>query len=333
MSWIISYPCWGAEGRALGLDGPLDSILQALIESGIKDARFVIATDEWQWFMPFVAKCPYEVQFYAVPDLEVVKEMGLGNYHIFGWVHRHALDLAKPGDRVAMMCGDTTVSVDSFASAERIFQGGKRLILCPGTSTIGRAPITTASKLLDWTLQKENMTPMCQSLFWKEGHAPFPYMAYFRHARGIDFRAFHLHPFAVVKSEGLTFGGITSDVYLSQEIPIEDVHVVKTPYELALAERSPADRRRGWAFRKVGAYPIVAWATSMSLDHGMRQRRHLWHFSNQITLQGEPDPTNQAIADAIIARIEKRWSQEERWLEKCKRLRYPFAVAPKGVAA
>lgn len=305
MRWIISFPCWG-DRRDIALDGPLDSVLAALEYAGINDALIVINTDRTQELASAMSGCPHEVRFYSVPE---TIEPGMDTYITFGACHRQAINLAAAGDRVALLCADTTVSLDAFASANRILDAGKQLILCCGPNTLGRAPIAKAQDLLAWAL--DNLGPMSKQLFWGEGRGAYPYAVYFPHAKGVGFRAFHLHPFAVVKRPDLDFDGITSDIFLSNRFPTSDIHVVTRPDEIAFIERSPATRVRAEG-RPVTDRSLVEWATVMSVHYGMRSARHLWHFSHQITLKGEPDPGNQAIADRIIKKISRRWRNHER---------------------
>lgn len=302
MRWVISIPAWGAERRATAVDGPLQSVFAALRQARVERPLIIVNTDA---LGPF-AECVLTMQRDHVPDAEVrfysispATKPGMPSYLRFGDCHQQAIDLAAPGDRVALLCADMSVSIEAFAAAETIFGRGKRLILAAASSTVGRAPITSARELLTWSL--DNLTPMCRDLFWHEGKGSFPWCVYFRHEHGVDFRGFHLHPFAVVKHEGLTFRGATSDLYLSEEFPTEQVHIVTSPDELALVERSGADRRRPLGF-KVRAWTVVGWAVAMGEN---TSPRHVWHFSHQITLQGRSDPANAAIGNTIVQRIER----------------------------
>lgn len=300
MRWVISFPCWGDHHRAIGVDGPLQSALHALKYAGIENALFIVNTDDPRPFWPLLKDSGHEVRFYSVPNVPVDT---LEKYSIFGAAHRQAIDLAGHGDMVALLCGDMTVSQEAFVAAAGHFQRGKRIVMAAASSTVGRAPITSARKLLEWSV--DNLTPMCRDLFWKEGRGTFPWCVYFRHKNGIDFRGFHLHPFAVVKHDGLTFRGNTSDLSLSQEFPERLVHVVTSPDDMALVERSPADRRRPRLF-KVRQWTVVSWAAAMGRH---ANERHLWHFAHQINLVGRPDPGNQAIAEKIVAKIERQWGR------------------------
>jgi hypothetical protein len=277
--------------------GPLYSIFAALQWAGIKDALFIVNTDDPRTFHQAFGTVSFPVRYYSVPDNIAP---GIESYNVFGCAHRQAINLAATGDRIALLCADMTVSQDAFAAAEARFAQGKKLIMAAASSTVGAAPIAPARQLLEWSL--DHLTPMCQELFWHEGRGSFPWCVYFRHSRGVDFRGFHLHPFAVVKHPGLTFRGTTSDLYLSEEFPREQVHVVISPDELALVERSPADRARPRGF-KVGAFSLTAWALAMGPNFSPQ---HLWHFTHQITLRGEPDPKNARMVKSLIARIDRR---------------------------
>lgn len=299
MRWIVSFPCWGEDYRRRALEGPLQSIFLALDRAGAVDPLVIINTDDYRTFAPLVSRLPFDVRFYSVPtDLEPTVE----KYRVFGACHQQAIDLAEPGDRVSFMCGDMTISTDAFSAADRIFETGKKIIMGAASGTVGPAPLVPSRQLLDWSL--DHLAPMCRDLFWKEGRGSFPWCVYFRHERGIDFRGFHIHPFAVVKHEGLRFSGTTVDFDLCDQFPTADVHVVTHPDELAMVARVPdggGTRPRAW---KIRAWSVVSWASAMG---HYATPRHIWNFTHQITLKGEPDPNNQAIADDIVARIERRW--------------------------
>jgi hypothetical protein len=298
MRWIVSFPCWGEDfcSRACA---PIKSILLALRCAGIPDALVIINTDQPRAFDQLGR---FGVRLYSLPT-DIKPE---DRHFVFGQCHQQAIDLAEPGDRIAFMCGDMAVSLDSFAAAERIFAGGKKLIMCAASPTVGEAPIMTSAALLDWSL--DNLAPMARDLFWKEGRGAFPWCVYFRHARGVDFRGFHIHPFAAVKHAGLSFQGTTVDFDLSEQFSTRDVHVVTSPDELAVVARVSGDGTLPRVCFKVRTSTVVrTWASGMGK---FATPRHLWHFSNQITLKGEPDPANKAIADKIIRRIEQRWAAQ-----------------------
>jgi hypothetical protein len=313
--WIISFPAWGIDKRGVATHGPLQSVLAALAYANVENALIIINTDSADHFLSLTATCGHEVQFYSVP---ITATVGLDTYNLYGSCHRQAINLAAEGDYFALLGADLTVSLDTFSAASEIFRGGqKKLILAPASSTYGVAPITTSRELLEWSV--DHLTPMCRSLFYETGYGGYPWCVYFPHDLGVDFRAFHLHPVAGVKRRGLTFKGLTADLYLSEEFDELEVYVVTRPDVLAVVETSSFDRARPEG-KRVTDSTIARWVLEMGDAASDRQ---VWHFSHQITLVGEPDEAGPEIGARIgekIRRYRAAYDGITRWRRRVHRI-------------
>lgn len=100
-------------------------------------------------------------------------------------------------------------------------------------------------------------------------------------------RGLHLHPFAVVNRSGLNFIGVNVDETLAEEFSTDEIHVVVSKDELALAELSPPDRLFVLYDSPIDEKRVFKWGVEHS------NRRHHWFFSHRIVIQG----TDKGISD------------------------------------
>lgn len=290
MNWLLSVPCWGKRHTDLFFSGPYQSIKAALAYAGIRYPRFLIYTDDPKRFrreMPQEAR-ECRLEFRAV-------EPGY-YYERFGDAHRIVLEGAQPWECVALLCADMTLSTEVFAACEARFLEGTRLIMASANRTVAPSPAPgqPARKLLAWSVR--HLHPICRDLFWPHGRGAVPWSIYFRHARGIDLRAFHLHPIALVKKPNVTFVGLTSDADLCLSYSQAETHVVVDPDELGLAETSPLEKMNA-RVQPLDIGRVLNWATFSTVP------RHRWFFSQRIVLTGSGGTADEPVVRAILERL------------------------------
>jgi hypothetical protein len=256
----------------------LPSIKEAMLRSP-GQYRFLVHTDSVDLLTPYFTGM--NVEFLNVPD-------GSDNHHKMGNCHREAFDWADVGEYVIPMTADLVFSRECFAAASKRFADGKKLIVCAASRCLLRGeepPIGASSKeLLSWTV--DNSHPSIRELYWGTGRSGVPWSIYFKTAHGIVLRGLHLHPFAVVKHEGLNYHGVNIDESLASEFSTDEIHVVTDKNELALAELSPPDRLFQIYHRPMNEKSVFKWA----LDH--TNRRHHWLFGHRIVIQGTDKGTS-----------------------------------------
>jgi hypothetical protein len=229
-------------------------------------------------------------------------------YHSLGAAHREALELAAEGECIAFINADMVPSIECFAAAEHQFNHGKRLIMMAATSTVADdiPPIgVSASELLVWTMQHRH--PSVIERFWDEGHCACPFTIYFRRGEDIVMRAFHLHPFSLIKDRSIDFG-TTIDNELVSSYARDEIHIVTGSGEAAFAEVSP--RVPGWGnlplmADKMSVGSVAKWASDK--DENFPTRRHTnpmhrWMFEHQIAICGNRvDIGDHEICTQILA--------------------------------
>lgn len=272
-SWLVSVPAWGQRYINTFVDAAWPSILAAMQLSGA-DFRFLIHTDN---DAP-ISKCMggHRVEFVKIEDNNTP-------HHILGECHREAIQRAHIGEKVALLNADIILSRECFSAAERRFQEGKKLIISAATRcAVDRdsdAPVgVTSRELLEWTMKNYHHT--IEECFWGTGHTCVPWAIYFHTSNGVVLRGFHLHPFAVVKRNGLSFSGPTIDADLADRFQHSETHVVTNPDEMALAELSPPERRFGLG-DVMTEDSVAEWANTHASE------RHRWLFQHRIIIQGD----------------------------------------------
>lgn len=285
--WLVALPCWGEAYRKRFAEQCCPSWRAALSRLTGR-VRFIIYTDDEAFCDLFAG---YEV------DARVRKSENPQDYFgAFADCHREALADARMGELVAIQNGDHILSVESLEAAERRLMSGKKLIMCAGTRTVGaifgQPPVMPSADLLQWAMHFAH--PIIQQSFYPTGRGVLPSVLYFRDDRGnVILRAFHLHPFAVLKDRELDFAG-TVDRDLPDNFKPHEIHVVTDKNELAMAEISPMSKRfplRGYAMDD--DYLLWWGAHNASPMH--------WHFfGHRIVIQGSADTDCDAPADRLI---------------------------------
>jgi len=294
MTWIIVIPAWGDRALDYFQTTSLPSVQEALRYAGIKDAQFIVHTDDERRVRKLVGN---QVTALQTPTF-------VSKYYALGACHQAAITRANPGDKIAIINADHCVSVELFEACERRFAEGKQLIMAAGTRTLSdkRPPIGVRSRdLLAWAWA--NRHPVITDAIWGTGHSPS--LACIHFVEGDDevvTRAFHLHPVAFVRHAGLKFTGITIDDGIVDSFPRDRVHVVTDADELALAECSPADYFFASRESQISIVAIARWAGKLKgPGHPRASAAHRWLLTHRIVIKGTgKDLGDNAVCNAVL---------------------------------
>lgn len=294
MKWLISIPVWGKYHTDTFIRYALPAL--RLVKCNL-DVQLIVHTDDASKLWKEMAGLP--VQFR--PLLE-----GPTPHDTFGNCHREAIELAETGQFVLLLCADMVASKEVLAASEARFAEGKKLIIAAATrcamKKVNKPPLgATARELLDWTLT--SVHPSVQDCFWGTGGSMLPWALYFKSETSVVVRGFHLHPISMVKSPGLTFTGISIDEFLVDKFTEEEIHVVTSPDELALAELSPPERMFKCLPHPMTPKSVYIWANHRTTP------RHRWLFTHRIVIQGVGEELSDvAPCEAILEKL--RWSRD-----------------------
>jgi len=294
-SWLIAVPAWGDWYVSLFLGPVLRSHRAALDElkrefRGSVRVRYIVQTDR-----------PVEVaRALSAHELTLVPPPAPGApYTAFAEAHRRALDNAEKGERVAILNADMLVSVEAFVAAERRFRTGTRAIVASGTRTLAPSRLRRSlvkpmrsRDLLAWSLRHAHS--ITKSCFWGEGRCHLPWGVYFQEGGNVVLRAFHLHPFAVVKDRDLPFRN-TVDLAMVDHYRRDETHIVTSADELALAEMSPRSKTFADNDWLIDEASVLAWALRGAGPN------HWWNFSHRIEIAGDASlvSSDAALAETV----------------------------------
>ena len=274
--WLIAIPCWGPWYRKIfktAFKSHLEAIRILRHVHGPTPVRYVIQTDDPVWAVGMMKD--FEVTVLPPPGKSVDKYDSLAN------IHRRALRLARPNERVALLTADIVVSMEAFAAAETHFRRGKRAIVTCATRTLPNwrgVPVGAYShELLDYSM--EHPHPIIESCFWGTGKCALPWAVYFHMGKNTVLRGFHLHPFAVVNDRPLPFYG-TLDIGLLDHFDYKEIHVVTDSYEMALVEVSRKEQELPQQMVEFGIFHILTWASAAA------GAKHWWNFRHKISIRG-----------------------------------------------
>lgn len=295
--WLIAVPAWGERCLDAFLGVVLPSLRLALLGTR-GHVRWVVHTDQPQRVQARFGK---NADLTLLPEPDGDKPHGqLGN------ANRDALSMARIGEAVALVNADMVPSVEMFSAAERRFAEGKRCIVMTGTRTLSddRPPVGAASRdLLKWAWDHQH--PWIKGTTWGDGKTRTPALIHFKRGDTVVLHGFHLHPFAVLKEQEITFPGITTDHDLIEKFPREQVHIVTSADEAAFAEMSPAERSFGERPNPIDATFVADWATRPNKTTAT----HRWLFTHRICLCGEDKDIGDAAACADILATIERWEE------------------------
>ena len=293
---IVAVPAWGKHYVNLFL-GPVLRSHRAAIErlrrefQNTVQVRYVVQTDA----PVAIAKALGDLELTLVPAPPSEKKRN--PMRAMATAHAHAINGAAEYERVILLNADILVSVEAFAAAERQFRQGKKTIVCSGTRTIkpwlSSFKPMKARELHRWSMNYAH--PITKSCFWGEGMCHLPWGLYFRQGDSTVLRAFHLHPFAVVKDRPLNFSG-TIDMDLVDNFSHSDIHIVTDADEMAIAEISPPQKVLGDNPWPIDVGQIVAWAL-----RGARPM-HWWNFRHRIIIEGDGAEVteDEAVAEQVM---------------------------------
>jgi hypothetical protein len=293
---VIAVPAWGRHYIKLFLGPTLRShraAISALDKEfrGAMTVRYVVQTDQ-----PIeVARALRDFEVTIIPPpTELLRRNPMRS---MSGTHQHAIDGAAEGERVILLNADMMISTEALVAAEYRFLSGKRAIVSASTRTVPRVfgppePLP-ARQLLEWTMRHVHQIP--KSCFWGSGRCALPWGVYFRENNAIVLRAFHLHPFAIVKDRPIKFTG-TIDMDLIDNYRHEEIHLVTDADEMALAEVSPKWRTHGNSPWPIDVGAVLAWAI-----RGARSM-HWWNFRHRIAIVGNPDSVSVdgPVADEVM---------------------------------
>lgn len=286
MNWLISTPVWGARCVEAFIESALPSIRAAGAGHQI---RFLVHTDQ-----------PFEIDEALQGFERIIRPVPQGEspHHSAGAANREALEIAVPGEPVALINADMVCSREVFAAAEARLAAGKRMIMMAASRTLGGTPPIGAASadLLDWAMQHRH--PAIVECFWPAGRSSIPWCAYFEQDGNIVLHGFHLHPFAVVKDRELRFEGATIDWDLADNYTREEIHLVTEATEASFAELSPPERVFALRPSPNDAADIAQWARHHATP------LHRWLFDRRITIKGNgEDIGDDAVCNEILAAI------------------------------
>jgi hypothetical protein len=289
--WLIALPVWGKHYRETFRRHVWPSIKTALAPLDAK-VRFLVHTDDQAFMRKLLA------------GYEVDVRSPVGTFHAaYANCHRDALDRAHWQERVALLNADIVVSREAFVAAERRFGQFYRAVVCAASRTIG--PLfgrempqdVSSADLLHWSMTHAH--PMVQQCFYPQGKGAVPWGLYFTDGTNTILRAWHLHPFAVVKDQNFRFTG-TIDRDLCNTYWASEVHVVTDKDELALVEISPLDRRLP-LLPDAMSHEYLAWWAGV---HASKMHRKF--FAKRIVIEGSADTNCDAPAQDILDRLNGR---------------------------
>lgn len=283
--WVIGVPAWGKRYVEHFLAVGLPRLLEAVDFAGV-EARYVVHTDRpGDLEAAFAGRA---VTFPPVPDGKL--------YVAFGRAHAEALESAAEGDVFVPLCCDIALSPESLVTAARMLAGGKRAVLTTGLRTAGLPPrFETAAELGRWAIA--NMHYLQHESLWGANRMT-PSSLLFAAPGSLVFRAFHLHPVAMVKKAGAVMTS-TCDEGLPGLFEPDEIVVAGPREGIGFMECSPPDKDGGVADKPYGVEAIAAWAARRTTP---LQR---WLFSQRLVLEGDgSDRTDVPVAEAILARIE-----------------------------
>lgn len=282
--WLIALPVWGLQYRQIFAQHCWPALKPILPPS----TRFILHTDD-----------PQFASLFADYPVEIRKPSGLDNRHrSFADAHRDAIISARMGEAIAILNADIIVSREVFTAAERRFDAGSKMIVAAATRTVGplfgnAAPVMfSASALLDWTMIHPHS--IVQQCFYPNGKGAVPYGIYFSDGKNIILRAWHLHPFAVLKDRDLNFKG-TVDRDLCDNFRPDEIHVVTECDEMALAEVSPPTRRLPLVNGSMEDRYLFEWGRDNASE------AHWRFFEKRIVICGSAATACDAPAERVLA--------------------------------
>jgi hypothetical protein len=278
--WLISIPCWGDAWVRRFLETGLPSI-DAALEGFEAQVRFVVHTNS-------------QLLRLAMSGREFIRRDAKvqGNrYKTLTECHREAIAMGQPGERICFLNADHIVSVKAFRSAERRLREGFRAVACGCVRARADDPPIGAEgrDLLAWAWK--NSHPLVLNCIYGTGRSQCPSFVYFENRENVTLRAFHMHPFAVMKDRPLRFAGETIDQDLLYNYRRPEIHVVTDPDEVALAEITGMEHEHP-SGSLLSAKLLAAFGRGAT-------PLHRWFFTHSIRIRGY-DPVDESPAEEAL---------------------------------
>ena len=209
-------------------------------------------------------------------------------------------DLAQAGDCVSLLNADLVVSNNFFVRIREHLSGRCKAVVALGMRTLwGKhsPPVSVDPRtLLSWG--RDHNHEVVRESIWGSGHSPAPTHIFFEEGDSVVARSFQLHPVAIIKDYPIDIT-TSADGETLENFPLETIHVVTDPDDLAFIEMS-----------KFGKFKYFEGGT-LSIDAviGLMRSRYMgaplyrWQFGQRIVMKGdgsnlEDVPIAQAILDA-----------------------------------
>ena len=236
MKWIISVPVNGKFYIKRFLSGPFQSMLRAL-EQIDTPWQFLIHTNQPELLTEVSRRTDSRVTFLPYPEGD--------SYVAFGKSHHEAINSTGFRDAICLLCADITVSIECFKACEARFKQGFKAIYCAGTRTNPPFPPIGAKsrELLEYGVN--HMHQINRDTIWGKAKSKVPSMLQFGNKDNLTMRAFHLHPFAIIKDRDFPSFGVTIDAGLAAWFWEEEIHIVADPDEMSVLETSPKTKYFG----------------------------------------------------------------------------------------
>lgn len=281
-------PVWGRRCLDLFLGPVLDSHAAALRYTS-SDVRYFVHTDQ-----PEAVTAAILQKTGRQAECRPVRESG---YQAHGHCSRDAIAYTRIGEWLALLNADVVISKEFFASCERRFSDGKKVIVSAGIRTLPKAPLpigASSAELLSWSI--DNQHPITAALYWPTGKSRLPSLIYFTDGQAVAMRGFHLGPIALCKDRELKHTG-TSDWDLATCYTKEETHIVTSVDELSVSEVSPADKVLPVGPTPFDSNMILRWARRKTLPI------HWWFFSHRIALRGDGIFGDDDLAESLMDRM------------------------------
>ena len=288
MKWIISVPVNGKFYIKRFLSGPFQSMLRAL-EQIDTPWQFLIHTNQPELLTEVSRRTDSRVTFLPYPE---------GNpYEAFGKAHHEAINSTGFRDAICLLCADITVSIECFKACEDRFKQGFKAIYCAGTRTNPPFPPIGAKsrELLEYGVN--HMHQINRDTIWGKAKSKVPSILQFGDKDNLTMRAFHLHPFAIIKDRDFPSFGVTIDAGLAAWFWEEEIHIVADPDEMSVLETSPKTKYFG-RFRQHLTVDFIAQWSYYNINN-----RHLWFFQHPIVLTGNKPKLGEDIANKILDKL------------------------------
>lgn len=207
---------------------------------------------------------------------------GLGKFECMAQAHREVFAMALRGDVVFPLNADNLISEEALVTCARVLSGQKVVVACSAfrANQSGQVASTKSRDLHRWAW--ENRHAITRECTWPAGKLRDLSRICFERGGNVSARLSMPHPVAVrIDGRPLSFTP-TVDANLLRNFDISEIHLVRSPDELALVELSPADK----------ADTLVERSMEERLARGelvLPNAQHRQLIAHRVTLVGDAD--------------------------------------------